>query len=126
MANDQDPLLDNGMGGGQQEQQQQQQPENGQGAQQEDPPRVRRTHVNDNAVRFLASLPLYNKLEMNKNIEQANISRLAKTAAHLIDPDRNPEAGSDTASMITIDEIELADCSMPTFGTGSRISSLFP
>ncbi|KAF8192067.1 hypothetical protein BJ912DRAFT_849176, partial [Pholiota molesta] len=84
------------------------------GQQQAAPPeeqniRVHRTHINPEVVAMLQNLSLFNKLETNKNIELANISRMKKTLEHTIDPTNHPVAGSDTASLITISDEEISD-----------------
>ncbi|KAF8172908.1 hypothetical protein BJ912DRAFT_1047091, partial [Pholiota molesta] len=71
--------------------------------------RVHRTHINPEVVVILNNLPLFNKLETNKKIELANISRMKKTLDHAMDPANHPIAGSETASLITISDEELSD-----------------
>ncbi|KAF8172497.1 hypothetical protein BJ912DRAFT_1080663 [Pholiota molesta] len=71
--------------------------------------RVHRTHINPEVVAMLKNLSLFNKLETNKNIELANISRMKKTLEHAWDATNHPVAGSEAASLITISDEEISD-----------------
>jgi len=73
------------------------------------PPRVPRTHINPNVIQLLKQLPLYNKLEKNKQLESDNLTRSMKMVNHSLDPLTHLSPGSDCASLITIGQEELSD-----------------
>ena len=77
-------------------------------------PRVRRTHKDDFISSFLSKLQLREKLVKNKEIEDQNKARELKTYNHHLDPASHPEPGSETASLITIDEADLTDLKDPS------------
>jgi hypothetical protein len=77
-------------------------------------PRVRRTHKDDFISSLLSKLSLRDKLSRNKEIEDQNKARDLQRFNHHIDPILNPEAGSETASFITIDEADLRDLKDPS------------
>jgi hypothetical protein len=85
-------------------------PQNPPGDEPQPPPlRIRRTHVSQEAITLFKTLPLYNKLEINKKIELENIGRMNKSIHHALDAVNYPTAGSDAASLITVVDEELAD-----------------
>ena len=77
-------------------------------------PRARRTHKDDLISSLLSKLSLRDKLSKNKEIEDENKNRELKNYNHHIDPVLHPEAGSETASFITIDEADLKDLKDPS------------
>ena len=77
-------------------------------------PRARRTHKNDIISLLLSKLPLREKLSKNKDIEDQNKARELKNFNHHMDPATYPEAGSENASFITIDEADLKDLKDPS------------
>jgi len=86
-----------------------QQPEPEQPQQPQQLVRVRRTHTDDLASSYLSELTLYDKLSMNKEIEEKNKERRLKKLKNIQDPVAYPDPGSETASLITIDEEEIDD-----------------
>ena len=80
-------------------------------------PRVRRTHKNDFISSLLSKLSLHEKLSKNKEIEDQNKDRVQKNYNHHIDPVLYPDTGSETASFITIDEADLRDLKDPSIMT---------
>jgi hypothetical protein len=81
---------------------------------QDAPPRVRRTHK-DNIISLLPSkLSLREKLSKNKEIEDQNKIRELRKFNHHLDPLTYPETGSENASFITIDEVDLKDLKDPS------------
>ncbi|KAF8151433.1 hypothetical protein B0H34DRAFT_626602, partial [Crassisporium funariophilum] len=72
-------------------------------------PRVPRTHISPEVVAILKNLPLFNKLESNKEIELLNAIRIRKSLDHALDPVTHREPGSDTASLITISDEEISE-----------------
>src|ERR1700678_1130442 len=71
--------------------------------------RACRTHLNDHVSLFLSKLQLHDRLSMNKEIEEKNRERETKTLKHMQDPLAHPEPGSETASLLTIDEEDIND-----------------
>ncbi|KAF5352270.1 hypothetical protein D9758_011930 [Tetrapyrgos nigripes] len=65
----------------------------------------RRTHTNPRAAAALKAGPLEVRLRKNTEIEKANIARRQKRLEHLGDPSK-PD-GSDTASLVTIEDHEF-------------------
>ncbi|KAF8197406.1 hypothetical protein BJ912DRAFT_875146, partial [Pholiota molesta] len=84
------------------------------------PPRARRTHSTAVIINLLKSLPLISALQRNKEIEAQNTARSLKTLNHHIDPVVHPEAGSETASLITIDPEDQARLKVPSFFNSVR------
>ena len=76
---------------------------------QPDLPRERRTHTSPERILAFKKLSLFNKLTLNKRIDQANLARERQSINHLMDPTNHPTGGSPTASPLTIepDEIDL-------------------
>ena len=68
--------------------------------------RLRRTHKDELISSFLSKLSLREKLAMNKEIEEKNKEREAKTLRNKLDPVNYPDTGSEAVSFIMID---LAD-----------------
>ncbi|KAF8806492.1 hypothetical protein BYT27DRAFT_7101578, partial [Phlegmacium glaucopus] len=77
-------------------------------------PRVRRTHKDDLISSLLSKLQLREKLVKNKEIEDQNKAREVKTYNHHLDPFAYPEPGSETASFITIDDLDVKDLKDPS------------
>jgi hypothetical protein len=71
--------------------------------------RLRRTHKDDVISAILSKLSLREKLATNKDIEEKNKEREARTLRNKLDPDNYPDTGSDTASLITIDQADIED-----------------
>src|SRR5277367_1072366 len=71
--------------------------------------RLRRTHKDELISSFLSKLSLREKLSMNKEIEEKNKEREAKTLRHKMDPVNHPDTGSETASLISIDPADIED-----------------
>jgi len=71
------------------------------------PPRLPRTHINPDVIQLLKELPLYSKLEKNKQLEADNIARTMHKVNHRMDPETYPVDASDFASLVTIDEADL-------------------
>ncbi|KAJ3497788.1 hypothetical protein NLJ89_g10302 [Agrocybe chaxingu] len=69
----------------------------------------------DKIIDFLKKLSLHNKLKKNKDIEAQNEARDLKTLEHLQDPVAHPDAGSETASLITIDSEDIEKLRLPSF-----------
>jgi hypothetical protein len=84
------------------------------------PPRARRTHSTAVIINLLKSLPLISALQKNKEIEAQNTARSRETLNHHIDPVVHPEAGSETASLITIDPEDRARLKVPSFFNSVR------
>ncbi|PPQ96573.1 hypothetical protein CVT26_006302 [Gymnopilus dilepis] len=78
-------------------------------------PRKPKTHTTPDIIRLLKSLSLTNILKRNKQIEAENDARDEKTLNHASDPATYPDPGSETASLITIDEADMARLRVPTF-----------
>ena len=77
-------------------------------------PRARRTHKDDIISSLLSKLSFREKLFQNKEIEDQNKNRELKTYNHLRDPVGHPDAGSEIASFITIDEADVKDLKDPS------------
>ncbi|KAK0465687.1 hypothetical protein IW261DRAFT_1346992 [Armillaria novae-zelandiae] len=73
------------------------------------------THISDAIRRALQKLSLGAKLKRNCKIEADNTARKAKTLKHLNDPAQNPDPGSESASLISIDEDNIQALRTPTF-----------
>jgi len=71
------------------------------------PPRVPRTHINPDVIQLLKEMPLYGKLEKNKQLEADNIARTMRKINHRLNPEAYPVDASDFASLITIDDADL-------------------
>ena len=71
--------------------------------------RVRRTHKDELISSFLSKLSLREKLSTNKEIEEKNKEREAKTLRNKLDPATYPDTGSEAASLITIDPVDIED-----------------
>ena len=76
-------------------------------------PRMHRTHISDAVVAMLRSLPLPDKLKKNKEIEEKNQARRLLSINHALDPVAFPLAGSEAASMISLDSIDREELSKP-------------
>ena len=112
-----------------QEQQQQQnqdpQPQQVQQAQvQVQLPRVHRTHKDEHISSILSKLSLREKLSTNRDIEEKNKERELKMLRYRLDPDTFPEPGSETASLITIDDTDVEDLKDPSMF--SRFMAIMP
>ncbi|KAK0183833.1 hypothetical protein F5146DRAFT_939629 [Armillaria mellea] len=79
------------------------------------PPRQPHTHTSDTISRALRKLSLGEKLNWNCKIEAKNTACKAKTIKHLNDPAQNPDPGSESASLISIDEDDIQALCTPTF-----------
>jgi hypothetical protein len=79
------------------------------------PPRVRRTHTTAVVMNLLKSLPLISILQRNKEIEAQNAARSLKSLNHFMDPVKFPEAGSEAASLISIDPEDHVRLKVPSF-----------
>jgi hypothetical protein len=75
----------------------------------QNPIRLRRTHKDDLISSLLSKLSLREKLATNKEIEEKNKEREARTLRNRLDPVNYPDTGSETASLITIDEADIED-----------------
>src|SRR5271155_1599581 len=76
--------------------------------------RIHRTHKDDIISSLIRKLSLREKLSMNKDIEEKNKERESKTLKNKIDPIIHPDPGSETASLITIDDIGMDDLKDPS------------
>ncbi|KAF8153132.1 hypothetical protein B0H34DRAFT_819607 [Crassisporium funariophilum] len=76
--------------------------------------RIPRTHTSPTIIQMLKNLSLTNILKQNKKIEAENEARTLLTFQNHVDPVTYPVAGSETASLITIDPEDL-----------NRLKSLF-
>ena len=81
---------------------------------QEAPPRARRTHKDVFISSLLSKLSLRDRLLKNKEIEEQNKDRDLKSYNHRLDPDSYPDPGSENASFITIDEVDMKDLKDPS------------
>jgi hypothetical protein len=79
------------------------------------PPRVPRTHKSPAIAQMLKNLPLISILQMNKDIEEKNAERSRKTFNHASDPTVHTEPGSDEASLISLDDVDLNRFHVPSF-----------
>ena len=64
---------------------------------------------------MLKKLSLSARLQQNQKIEAENEARSFKTLDHLCNPQAHPDPGSETASMITIDEEDLNRLKVSTY-----------
>ena len=87
-------------------------------------PRARRTHKDEFISSLLSKLSLREKLSKNKEIEDQNKIRELTKFNHHMDPAAYPDAGSECASFITIDEADLKDLKDPSIL--ARFSALIP
>jgi hypothetical protein len=71
------------------------------------PPRIPHTHINPDVIQLLKELPLYGKLEKNKQLEADNIARTMRKVNHRMNPEAYPVDASDFASLVTIDEADM-------------------
>ena len=79
------------------------------------PLRIPRTHTSPTVIQLLKLLSLPTILQRNKQIETANEARSIKTLNHASDPVTYPEAGSPTASLITIEPEDFSRLRIPSF-----------
>jgi len=86
--------------------------------------RARRTHISDAIIKALKELPLSLKLERNKQIEVENLARSRQTLEFMYDPAAHPQAGSEQASMITIDSADRKLLKIPS--VISSMSTVMP
>ncbi|KAF8974295.1 hypothetical protein BDZ97DRAFT_1772843 [Flammula alnicola] len=84
------------------------------------PPRLPRTHTNPTIIQLLKSLPLISKLQKNKEIEDKNAERALKTLNHTQDMTAFPDAGSEAASLVTLDPEDLDRFRVPSFALSFR------
>ena len=87
-------------------------------------PRAHCTHKDDLVSSLLSKLSLHEKLSKNKEIEDQNKNRDLKNYNHLTDPLTHPKPGSENASFITIDEVDLKDLKDPSIL--ARFSNFLP
>jgi hypothetical protein len=78
-------------------------------------PRVPRTHTSSAIIQMLKNLPLISILQMNKEIEEENAERSRKSFNHVSDPTVHKESGSEQASLISLDEVDLNRFRVPSF-----------
>ncbi|KAF8147685.1 hypothetical protein B0H34DRAFT_669403, partial [Crassisporium funariophilum] len=78
-------------------------------------PRTPRTHTSPAVIEALKKLSLSSILQKNKKIEAQNDARLLKTLEHEEDPVANPQPGSETASLVTIDAENMNRLKVPAF-----------
>ena len=71
------------------------------------PPCVPCTHTTLAVIQMLKNLPLISILQMNKEIEEKNAERSRKTFNHTCDPTVYTESGSEEASLISLDNMDL-------------------
>ena len=81
-------------------------------------PRVRRTHTSPETILAFKKLSLFNKLTLNKEINQANLARERKHIDHLMDPVANSRDGSPAASRLTIEPEEIEELRVPSVLVG--------
>ena len=81
---------------------------------QPDPPRAHKTHTSPDRIQAFKKLSLFNKLTLNKEIEQANLARERKHIDHLMDPTNHPVDGSPAASLLTIEPDEIDQLRIPS------------
>ena len=81
------------------------------------PPRTRRTHCNPTIIPKLEGLPLFNRLQKNKEIETENLARSFRDLNHSMDPAKYPDPGSEQASLITIETADKQRLKLPSFST---------
>src|SRR5271155_2395876 len=109
-----------------QQHQQQDQPQQIQPAHlpQQENARTHRTHKDDIISSLIRKLSLCEKLSMNKEIEEKNKERELQTLKNRIDPIIHPDPGSETASLITIDDVDMDDMKDPSMF--SRFFNVLP
>ncbi|KAF8965656.1 hypothetical protein BDZ97DRAFT_1638838, partial [Flammula alnicola] len=78
-------------------------------------PRAPCTHTSAIIIRLLQSLPLISILQKNKGIKAANAVRSLKSLNHPMDPAAHPDAGSEAASLISLDPEDLNRFKIPSF-----------
>ena len=71
--------------------------------------RIRRTHKDELISSLISKLSLREKLATNKDIEEKNKEREARTLRNRLDLVTYPDTGSETASVITIDQADIED-----------------
>ena len=79
------------------------------------PPCVPHTHTSPTIIKMLKNLPLVSILQMNKEIEDKNAVRSQKTFNHISDPAVHTEPGSNKASLISLDNVNLKRFHIPSF-----------
>jgi len=79
------------------------------------PPRTRHTHCNPTIIQKLKDLPLFNRLQKNKEIESENLARSLRDLNHSMDPAKYPDPGSEQASLITIETADKHRLKLPSF-----------
>ncbi|EDR06552.1 uncharacterized protein LACBIDRAFT_300090 [Laccaria bicolor S238N-H82] len=78
-------------------------------------PRVPHTHTSSAIIQMLKNLLLISILQMNKEIEEENAERSRKSFNHASDPTVHKEPGSEQASLISLDEVDLNRFHVPSF-----------
>jgi hypothetical protein len=81
---------------------------------QQQPERIRRTHISDRVVAMLKTLLLPDKLKKNKEIDERNQLRRLKMLNHELDPVAHPDTGSEQASLITLDSDDMEELRKPS------------
>jgi len=79
------------------------------------PPHIPHTHTSPAIIQMLKNLPLLSILQMNKDIEEKNAKQSWKTFNHTCDPTAHPKPGSEEASLISLDDINLNRFHVPFF-----------
>ena len=79
------------------------------------PPCVPRTHTSPAIIQMLKNLPLISILQMNKEIEKKNAERSRKTFNHTCDPTVHAKSGSEEASLISLNDVDLNRFRVPSF-----------
>ena len=67
------------------------------------PPCTHCTHCNPTIIQKLKDLPLFNRLQKNKEIESENLARSLRDLNHSMDPAKYLDPGSEQALLITIE-----------------------
>jgi hypothetical protein len=70
-------------------------------------PRVPHTHINPDVIQLLKELPLYDKLEKNKQHEADNIAQKMRKVNHKMNLEAHPVDALDFVSLVTIDEADM-------------------
>ncbi|KIJ99815.1 hypothetical protein K443DRAFT_101530 [Laccaria amethystina LaAM-08-1] len=73
------------------------------------------THTSPAIIQLLKNPLLSNILQRNKKIEAKSDVRSAMTLNNALDPGAHPQPGSEVASLITIDQEDLARLRVPSF-----------
>jgi len=73
------------------------------------PPHTCHTHCNPTIIQKLKDLPLFNRLQKNKEIESENLARSLRDLNHSMDP------GSEQALLITIETADKQRLKLPFF-----------